>query len=191
MERAIVIALISTAIITMGAVLVIGPLVFGPLARLRNQVGLSPDRAQQSGDEWNDLIETVSHEQQRPRVDGQLVERHVEERTASLRERITHLSEVGDKLSRLAALTEHATTPIMRLTPHCQVVYANGPARLMLSEWGTGIGSELPAPWNDRIASFVERGHPGEIEEVVGASDPRAWSSVARLCRNHRDTASS
>ncbi|MBT7147808.1 MAG: GGDEF domain-containing protein, partial [Rhodospirillales bacterium] len=97
-----------------------------------------------------------------------LIEHQVEERTAHLHDEINRLSDMGNKLSRLAALTEGASTPILRLTPDCQVLYANGPARAMLSHWGASVGGRLPSPWSDRIASFLDRGQQGEIEEIVG-----------------------
>lgn len=167
-HRAIFITLAATFIITLGALLLMGPLVFGPLAQLRGQVGLSPNRAPNARDEWQELHDTVIHHQQRPRIDAPIVEHQVEERTAHLHEEINRLNEVGSKLSRLAALTESANTPILHLSPECTVLYANGPARTMLSQWGTSIGGTLPSPWNDRIAGFLERRQQGEIEEVVG-----------------------
>jgi EAL domain-containing protein (putative c-di-GMP-specific phosphodiesterase class I)/GGDEF domain-containing protein len=167
-QRAIVITLAATLIITLGALGLMGPLIFAPLARLRGQVGLPPDRAPSAGDEWRELHDTVIHHQQRPRHDGPLIEHQVEERTTHLRDEIARLNNMGAKLSRLAALTEGASTPILRLTPECQVLYANGPARTMLSQWGASVGGQLPPPWSDRIASFLDRGTQGEIEEIVG-----------------------
>ncbi len=167
-QRAIIITLVATLLITLGALALMGPLVFGPLARLRGQVGLPADRAPSASDEWKELHDTVIHHQQRPRNDAPRIERQVEARTADLRDEIARLNDMGSKLSRLAALTEGASTPILRLTPDCQILYANGPARTMLTQWGTTVGGALPSPWSDRIASFLDRGLQGEIEEVVG-----------------------
>ena len=166
--RAIAIAIGLTMLITLGVALLITPTVLAPFARLRQSLGLTPHVADTAADEWREVTESVLRRNGPPRLDGPALEERVEERTQTLRTEIERLKDVEGKLSRLAALTESASTPILRVSHEGVILYANEPARALLQHWGAAIGGTLPAPWRDRIAGFLERGVSGEIEESFG-----------------------
>lgn len=167
-SQAIAIAVIVTLLITLGAVFLITPTVLVPFARLRQTLGLSPHIADSAADEWREVHESVIRRNAPPRIDGPALEERVEERTATLRSEIQRLKDAEGKLVRLAALTESASTPILRVSQEGVVLYANEPARELLDRLGAAIGGKLPGPWIDRIAGFLERGVSGEIEEAWG-----------------------
>ncbi|NQV44016.1 MAG: EAL domain-containing protein [Rhodospirillales bacterium] len=166
--RAVIITIGLTVLITLGVALLITPTVLVPFARLRQSLGLTHHGADTAADEWREVTESVLRRNGPPRLDGPALEERVEERTRTLRTEIQSLKDVEGKLSRLAALTESASTPILKVSHEGVILYANEPARMLLQHWGAAIGGTLPAPWRDRIAGFLERGVSGEIEESFG-----------------------
>ncbi len=174
--RAIVAALGVAALITLGTALLIGSSVFVPFARLRQALGLPGDLADSTADEWRQLHDTATRHnagQASPdptgRIEPPIIEQRVEERTARLRAEIKRLSDSEAQLSKLATLTENAHTPILRCSTEGVLLYANEPARTLLTHWGAQVGEALPAPWSARISGFVQRAAAGEIEETFGA----------------------
>ena len=166
--RAVAVAVLLALVITLGAGFLITPTVFAPFARLRQNLGLTPHVANSAADEWQEVRDSVLSRGTPSRsIDPGLDER-VKERTIVLQNEIARLKDAGGKLGRLAALTESASTPILRISQEGVILYANEPARELVHQWGATIGGPLSSPWADRISGFLERGVSGEIEETCG-----------------------
>ncbi len=166
--KAVTIAIVLTLAITFGVLFLITPTVLAPFARLRHSLGLPSHISDTAEDEWREIQESVMRRNGPPRLDGPALEERVEERTQTLRSEIERLKDVEGKLVRLAALTESASTPILRVAHDGVILYANEPGRTLLQHWGASIGGNLPAPWRERISGFLERRTSGEIEETFG-----------------------
>ncbi|MEQ8666209.1 MAG: EAL domain-containing protein [Rhodospirillales bacterium] len=142
-------------------------LVLLPLAKLRRALGLAPGRTDTIEAEWDEVLDAATRRERSPRLENPDVERRVEERTTELRAEIEKRAETEVKLSRLAQMANDAIGPMLRIDGDGKVLYANEQARKLLTAWGTVPGGVLPGRWRDRLTSFVQRGRPGDIEELI------------------------
>lgn len=166
-SRAMVIAMIATALLG-GLILLSGfRVALLPFGDLRRALGLENGRADSSASEWRELTEAALRRERSPRLENPDVERRVEERTAELRGEIEKRAEIETKLSRLAQMANDAVGPMFRLDGEGKVLYANDEARKLMAAWGTVPGGTLPARWRDRFTGFLDRAKPGQFEEQI------------------------
>lgn len=166
-SRVMTISMALTAIVGLTIIAASFKIVLLPLARLRRSLGLAPGRADTIDAEWTELVDAALRRERAPRLENPDVERRVEERTAELRKEIEKRAETEVKLSRLAQMTNDAIGPMFRLNEEGRVLYANEQARKLMAAWGTVPGGILPGRWRDRFVSFMQRGKPGSIEEMI------------------------
>jgi len=60
------------------------------------------------------------------------------------------------KAEALARLSEESPDPILRISDHGEVHYANRPAQILLDHWTMKVGQTLPKDWSARVRTSLE-----------------------------------
>ncbi len=82
---------------------------------------------------------------------------------------ITARKHAEREIKSLARFAGESPNPILRVTAHGAIVYANNASRPMLRAWGIEPGGDLPGDWGAEVAESLAEGEPREREiELAG-----------------------
>lgn len=81
---------------------------------------------------------------------------------------IGHDASASGTSEDLPAFFDNNPSPVMRVGPSGQILYANSASWILLEHWGIGIGDVLPREWGERIRGVIERGESVEMEVTIG-----------------------
>ena len=75
----------------------------------------------------------------------------------ALKEEIARRIAEQERADSIARISEENPNPVLRVTVQGHVLYANGPAKLLLEFWDIDVGDQLPDEWCRAVGEAVKK----------------------------------
>lgn len=77
---------------------------------------------------------------------------------------ITTRKQMEEQVASLAKFPLENSNPVIRVNEQGIILYANPASQPVLTEWGVATGSEVPAPWKDRVLMALQGNYSHEAD---------------------------